>query len=165
MHQPGAADVGTTPGKETLSRRVAVALVPFAVGVFGVLHASDLQLGGLATPGPGLWPYLVSALIVLSSMALVGTGRSTAGRGFTRKSVSILAVLASLAVFILVFETLGFITAASLSLAFWLRFVGGESWRLTLILSVLGTIAFQVVFVELLRVPFPDDVVAGLWGA
>jgi hypothetical protein len=37
----------------------------------------------------------------------------------------------------------------------WMRFLGGESWRSTLIISVLTTVAFYLLFIQGLRVSLP----------
>jgi putative tricarboxylic transport membrane protein len=70
----------------------------------------------------------------------------------------------SVAVFILLFQALGFIIPALLTFLFWLKFLGGESWVVSGLLAVLFTAGFYVLFGQVLAVPFPDDVVAALWG-
>ena len=39
--------------------------------------------------------------------------------------------------------------------AIWLRFLGGESWRSTAVISVATTAAFYILFIFLLRIPLP----------
>lgn len=141
-------------------------LVALAVGVFFMVSAYQLSfsLPMQPGPGPGAWPFLVSAVMVASSTIVLLTDRGEDYERFTGRVGVIGLGLASLAVFIVAFAFLGFILPGFLTLAFWLRFLGGESWRTTLLLSVLFTAIFYVLFVPLLGVPFPRDVVAILWG-
>lgn len=37
----------------------------------------------------------------------------------------------------------------------WLRFLGGESWRSTAVISVVTTIVFYLLFLYGLRIPLP----------
>lgn len=141
-------------------------LATLAVGVFFMVGAYQLSFS-LPTqpgPGPGLWPFLVSVVMVASSVVVLFTDRREDYERFTGRVGIIGLGLASLVVFIVAFAYVGFILPGFLTLAFWLRYLGGESWRTTLLLSVLFTAIFYVLFVPLLGVPFPDDVVAILWG-
>ncbi len=136
------------------------------VGVLFMASAYQLSLSlpMQSGPGPGLWPFLVSGVMVASSVVVLFTDRSENYERFTGRIKVIGLGLASLVVFIVAFAFLGFILPGFLTLAFWLRYLGGESWRTTLLLSVLFTAVFYVLFVLLLGVPFPDDVVSILWG-
>jgi len=49
----------------------------------------------------------------------------------------------------------GFEIPSLLLCAVWLRFLGGESWRSTVAVSVVTVAAFHVLFVELLSIPLP----------
>ncbi len=141
------------------------AVIPLLIGVFLVVRSYQLSLGSFTQPEPGLWPFLVGVVLVVSSGVLLFTERS--GEDYERFTGRVLYIglgLASLGAFIVGFAYLGFILPAFLTLAFWLRFLGDESWGMTLGLSALFTAVFYVLFVSLLEVPFPDDVVAVLWG-
>jgi len=61
----------------------------------------------------------------------------------------------SLGVFVVLFDVVGFQIPTLLLFVFWLKFLGGESWRTTLIISMLSTIGFYVLFVTLLGIPLP----------
>lgn len=141
-------------------------VVALAVGVFFIVNAYQLSfsLPTQAGPGPGVWLSLVSGVMVASSVVVVLTDHGEDYERFTGRVKVIGLGLASLVVFIVAFAYLGFILPGFLTLAFWLRYLGGESWRTTLLLSVLFTAIFYVLFVPLLGVPFPDDVVSILWG-
>ncbi len=135
------------------------------IGVFGSLYSYLLGLGNPATPGPGFWPFIASLVVVGSSGVLLFTERSGEDyERFTARARFIGYGVVSVAVFILLYQALGFIIPALLTFLFWLKFLGGESWVVSGVLAVLFTAGFYVLFGLVLAVPFPDDVVAALWG-
>ena len=139
-------------------------IVALAVSVFFVASAYQLSLGSLTEPRPGLWPFLVGLVMAASSVALFFTDDREDYQRFTGRFRFIIFGLLSLAAFIVAFAFLGFILPGFLTFVFWLRFLGEEPWGRTLGLAALFTALFYVLFVLLLGVPFPDDVVAMLWG-
>lgn len=140
-----------------------IGIIPLVVGIFGLAYAYTLKLGELTNPGPGLWPFVIGGAITVFSIMLLVAGHE--GKGYERFTWGIRTVGlggVSLAAFILLFEWIGFILPGFLTLVFWLRFMGGESWRLTLIVSLLSTAGFYVIFAVLLGVRFPSGPIAGL---
>lgn len=155
MQTPVAAARGT-PGR--VGRWWSA--VPMAVGIAGAVGSVRLSPGSLTSPGPGFWPLVVSVAVTACSAVLLVTGQGAAGQErFGRRAVATLAGLASLAVFILLFQVVGFILPGAALLVFWLRWLGGESWRLTLPVALLIPVGLHLLFVELLGVPFPPDLV------
>lgn len=139
-------------------------IVALAVSVFFVVSAYQLSLGSLTEPRPGLWPFLVGLVMAASSVALFFTDDREDYQRFTGRFRFIIFGLLSLAAFIVAFAFFGFILPGFLTFLFWLRFLGEEPWGRALGLAALFTALFYILFVLLLRVPFPDDVVAMLWG-
>lgn len=143
--------------------RILGGIVPLALGICALAYAYTLSLGGLTNPGPGLWPFLISVAIILFSITLLVTESGAEDyERFTRGIRTIALGIVSLAAFVLLFALIGFIVPGFLTFVFWLRFIGGESWRLTLIVASLSTAAFYLVFAVLLSVPFPTDPIFGL---
>lgn len=139
-------------------------VVPLLLGIFGMVYSYTLDLGEPAQPGPGFWPFVASCVIVVASIALLLTERSSEQyERLTARARFIGYGVASVVVFILLFQLLGFIIPALLLFAFWLRFLGGESWPMTGLLSVLFAAGFYILFDQLLGVPFPQGVVEVLW--
>lgn len=139
-------------------------VVPLLLGIFAMIYSYTLGLGDPAQPGPGFWPFIASCIIVGASIALLLTERS--GEQYERltaRSRFIGYGIASVVAFILLFQLLGFLIPALLLFAFWLRFLGGESWPMTGLLSVLFAAGFYILFDQLLAVPFPEGVLEGLW--
>jgi putative tricarboxylic transport membrane protein len=64
------------------------------------------------------------------------------------------AVLGGLAFYIAAANMLGFHITAVALLAFWVRILGG-SWRVAVVVAVVGTLAIHVSFYKMLRIPLP----------
>lgn len=132
------------------------ALVALAVGVGGTVLAVDYGLGSLARPGPGLWPFAISVVITVLAAVLLAVGRRLEDSvSFSRASVlPAIGVLTFVALGVLM-PLIGFEIPSLLLCVVWLRFLGGESWRSTIAVSV-GTVAvFYVLFLYGLSIPLP----------
>ena len=137
------------------SHRFWVVLVAtVAAGGFGLFEASAHQ-------GQ---PLLASLLLTGTAAVLVLIDPAEDYEPWTRGTVRIIAGLVSLGVFILLFQTFGFVVSAFLMLVLWLKVFGGESWRWALGLAAAGTAVMYLLFVELLGVPFPDGLVDAVTG-
>ena len=146
---------GRPPAAGTLSN-VVTAVIVIALGAAALAGAAGLGLGTAATPGSGTWPMLVAAVTVLIGVALVATARRAHdSERFTRSSLLVLVGLATMVVFVVLLPVIGFEIPAALLCFVWLRFLGAESWRMSLGLSVGLVAAFYAVFVGALGVPIP----------
>lgn len=136
--------------------QTVAALVGIAIGVAGAGLAYTYGLGSFHEPGAGLWPFIVSVVIAAMSTVLLVVGRGLAdSEAFTRSSVLPLVGAVTFVAFGLLMPVTGFeIPALALSVI-WLRFLGGESWRNTLLISVLTVAAFYFLFLYGLRIPLP----------
>lgn len=139
-------------------------LILVCLGGYAVVAAFELSLGELVTPGPGLWPFLLAVALTVVAVVLLFIDDRKDYEAWSARSVRIAAGLVSLGVFILLFESIGFLISSTLMLVLWLRGFGQESWRWTVPLAVGGTAALHLVFVEALGVPFPPDVLTRLLG-
>jgi putative tricarboxylic transport membrane protein len=132
------------------------ALVGIAIGVGGAVLAYGYGLGSLREPGPGLWPFVVSVLIAGLSLILLVVGRGlTDSEAFTRSSALPVIGVVTFVAFGLLMPATGFEIPALVLCVTWLRFLGGESWRNTIVISVLTTAAFYLLFLYGLRIPLP----------
>ncbi|HET6560413.1 MAG TPA: tripartite tricarboxylate transporter TctB family protein [Marmoricola sp.] len=136
--------------------QVVGALVALAVGLLGVVLSLRYGLGSLRRPGPGLWPFIVSAVIAGMSVGLLVVGRRLQdSEAFTRSSVLPAVGGLTFVVLGLLMPVIGFELPSLLLCVVWLRFLGGESWRSTIVISV-GTVAvFYLLFLYGLGVPLP----------
>jgi putative tricarboxylic transport membrane protein len=132
------------------------ALVTLAIGVGGAVLANGYGVGSVREPGPGLWPFVLSVVITALSLILLATGRRlTDSEAFTRSSTLPLIGLITFIAFGLLMPVIGFeIPALALSVI-WLRFLGHESWRSTIVISVLTTAVFYFLFLYALGIPLP----------
>jgi putative tricarboxylic transport membrane protein len=134
------------------------ALVPFALGSVWVGFANaSFSLGDLREPGPALWPTMVGGFLAAMSVILWLTERDdTEYEPFVKKSKFVALGAISTAVFIVIYENLGFLVGGFLLMLFWCRYLGRESWRLSLVVSAATAVLGYLVFGELLGVPLPD---------
>ena len=132
------------------------ALVGIAIGLGGAVLAYDYGLGSLHKPGPGLWPFVVSVVIAALSVILLVVGRGlTDSEAFTRSSALPVIGAVTFVAFGLLMPLTGFEIPALALCVIWLRFLGGESWRNTLVISVVTTAIFYLLFLYGLRIPLP----------
>jgi putative tricarboxylic transport membrane protein len=136
--------------------QVAGALVALAVGVGGAVLAYGYGLGSLRRPGPGLWPFAVSALIVVLALVLLIAGRHLDdAEKFTRSSLLPIAGLATFVGIGFLMPRIGFEVPSLALCVIWLRFLGGETWRSTIVISIATVAAFYLLFLYGLRIPLP----------
>ncbi|WP_082556629.1 tripartite tricarboxylate transporter TctB family protein [Modestobacter sp. Leaf380] len=135
---------------------LATAVVTLGIGVAVLLGSLSLGVGTAEAPGPGTWPLLVAiALIALSVATAVASRRTTDAEAFTSRAWGVLAGLATLVGFVLLIDVIGFEVPAVLLCFVWLRFLGREGWRTSVLVS-LGVVAvFYALFVVALSVPIP----------
>jgi hypothetical protein len=132
------------------------ALVGIAIGVGGAVLAYNYGLGSLHKPGTGLWPFIVSVLIATLSAVLLVVGRGlTDSEAFTRSSALPAIGVVTFIAFGLLMPVTGFEIPALVLCVIWLRFLGGETWRNTIVISVLTTAAFYLLFLYGLQIPLP----------
>jgi len=132
------------------------AVVTGLIGVAGLIGSLKLGLGELTQPGPGLWPFVVSVVITVLSVVLALTGRhGTDTEQFSRSSVLTAVAVLTLILLAFALPLIGFEIPSLLLTFVWLRFLGKESWRSSIAISVGTVVAFYVLFVLLLQIPLP----------
>lgn len=143
------------PAAGTLTN-VLTAVAVVVLGVAALIGASSLGTGTASQPGPGLWPLVISVLLVVLGVALLlGALRTADAEKFSRSAWLVLAGLATMVGFVAVIEMIGFEIPAALLCFVWLRFLGREGWRMSIITSLVVVAGFYLVFVAALRVPIP----------
>jgi putative tricarboxylic transport membrane protein len=132
------------------------ALVGIAIGVGGGMLSYGYGLGSFEKPGPGLWPFIVSVVIAALSAVLLVIGRGLAdAEAFTRSSTLPLIGAITFIAFGFLMPVTGFEIPALVLSVIWLRFLGGESWRNTAVISVVTVAVFYFLFLYGLRIPLP----------
>ena len=136
--------------------QVAAALVTLAVGLAGIALSLGFGLGTLTQPGPGLWPFVISVAVTALSLAQLAFGRRAEDTEvFTRSSALTGLGVLTLVGLAALLPVIGFEVPSLLVMVIWLRFLGGESWRSTAVISVVTVAAFYALFVLALSIPLP----------
>jgi putative tricarboxylic transport membrane protein len=136
--------------------QVGAAVCTGLIGVAGLAGSLLLGRGSLTAPGPGLWPFAISVVIATLSVVLLLTGRgATDTEQFSRASMATAIAVVTMVLLAFAMPLIGFEIPALLLMFVWLRLLGKESWRSSVVVSVAGVAAFYVLFVLLLRIPLP----------
>lgn len=136
--------------------QIISAVVVLVLGLGAAVLAYGYGLGSLRRPGPGLWPFVVAIVIALLAVVLLVIGRTLEdAEKFTRSSFLVLAGGATFVGLGLLLPTIGFEIPAIALCIVWLRFLGGESWRSTIVIAICTTAAFYLLFLYALKIPLP----------
>lgn len=136
--------------------RVAGGLVPLALGLFGLVHAFRFGVGDPRDPGPGMWPLMMSVCLIVGALVLLVFERDQRDyEKYTRGAVLNLYGVLSLVAYVLIFKNVGFELATAAVTAFWLKVLGGESWRATVGISLGVTAVAYLLFISFLGAPIP----------
>ena len=135
---------------------VASSLVVIGVGVGAVVLSIAMGVVTPSAPQPGLWPFMISCVLAaLGLFQLVMGRRNRDAEKFTRMSVAALTGLVTLAAMVALMPLIGFELPALVLCIIWMRFLGGETWRSTLLVSALVVAAFYGIFVLALNTSIP----------
>ncbi|HJW00823.1 MAG TPA: tripartite tricarboxylate transporter TctB family protein [Arthrobacter sp.] len=134
----------------------ASSLVVIGVGIGAVILSVAMGLGTPDKPQPGLWPFIISCVMVaLGAFQLIAGRHNRDAEKFTRMSTAPLTGLATLAAMVALMPLIGFELPALVLCIIWMRFLGGETWRSTLVVSASVVIAFYGIFVLALHTSIP----------
>lgn len=144
------------------ARNRIVGLCGLVSGIAVTVHGAAIGFGDLKSPGPGLWPAIVgAALTVVSVLALVPRAETLPEEAFTPASLKVLPAAVSLALFVVAFELVGLVIPGFLLLLGWMRGLGRRPWLGSVIIAAATVVVLQYLFVGLLSVPLPDDLIFG----
>ena len=112
--------------------------------------------------GPAWFPGLIAVgLIVCGALLALQTARggqpwlaAPAWFRSQRAVVGVTSIVAGLLFYVFAAEVLGFYLTSLLILTLWMR-VLGASWRVTLPVALIATVAIHLSFYKLLRIPLP----------
>lgn len=147
-------------------REAASAAALGLLALFALVYSTRLDIGGPTRPGPGFFPLIVSAALLLVAVALVVAAarhraptRVAPPAAPPRAWALVLAVLA-LAVYIALFERLGFVLSTAALLAFFFGVLARYRWPLAVGAAVAVAFTTRLVFDRWLQVRLPPD----FWG-
>ena len=131
-------------------------LVVIGVGIGAVVLSVAMGLGTPSAPQPGLWPFMISCVMVVLGLFQLIVGRHNRdAEKFTRMSAAPLTGLVTLAAMVALMPIAGFELPALVLCIIWMRFLGGETWRSTLLVSAVVVAAFYGIFVMALNTSIP----------
>ncbi|HEX9088956.1 MAG TPA: tripartite tricarboxylate transporter TctB family protein [Arthrobacter sp.] len=134
----------------------AASLVVLGVGIGSLLLSVAMGLGTPAAPQPGLWPFIISCVMVVLGLFQLVVGRHNRdAEKFTRLSMAPLTGLVTLAAMVTLMPVIGFELPALVLCVVWMRFLGGETWRSTLLVSAIVVAVFYGLFVLALNTSIP----------
>lgn len=136
--------------------QIVSACVVLVLGTGAAALAYGYGLGSLQRPGPGLWPFAVSiVIVVLAAVLLVISRTLDDAEKFTKASYLALVGGATFIGLAVLMPAVGFEIPAVALCIIWLRFLGGETWRSTIVISLCTTAAFYLLFLYALRISLP----------
>jgi hypothetical protein len=134
----------------------ASSLVVLGVGAGAAVLAIMMGVGTPDKPQPGLWPFIISCVMVaLGLFQLIAGRHNRDAEKFTRMSSAPLTGLVTLAAMVALMPLIGFELPALVLCIIWMRFLGGETWRSTLVVSASVVVAFYGIFVLALSTSIP----------
>lgn len=136
--------------------QIVAACVVLVIGVGTAVLAYGYGLGSLRRPGPGLWPLAVAIVIAGLAVVLLAICRTLDdAEKFTRASFLALVGGVTFIGLGLLMPTIGFEIPAIALCIVWLRFLGGETWRSTIVIALCTTAGFYLLFLYALRISLP----------
>jgi hypothetical protein len=135
---------------------LVAALVVVALGVATVVASWGLGAGSAQEPDAGTWPLVLGVLVTVLGVALVvGARRTHDAEAFTRHSTGVVLGVATMVAFALLVGRIGFEIPGVLLCLVWMRVLGREGWRTSVVASLAVVAAFYAIFVGALSVPVP----------
>ncbi|WP_299037870.1 tripartite tricarboxylate transporter TctB family protein [uncultured Pseudokineococcus sp.] len=135
---------------------LVVAVLVTGLGVATVVSSLALGIGSAREPGAGTWPFALGLVVVVFGLALVAGARRTAdAERFPREALGVVAGIGTMVAFTALIGRIGFEIPGALLCFVWLRWLGGEGWRTSVLVSLGIVAAFYAVFVGALGVGVP----------
>jgi hypothetical protein len=154
--EPDDADEPDRPPAAGAVTNLVTAAVVVVLGGAALAGSVRLGVGSPSAPGPGTWPAMVSTVLVVLGLVLATRIRRTDdAERFTRSALLVLAAVASMAVFVAVVDTIGFEIPTAVLAFVWLRLLGRERWRTSIVISIGVTVALYLLFVAAFDVSIP----------
>ena len=140
-----------------MSRDLTSALFWLAFAIFFSIESlTQLKLGTLHQPGPGFFPFWAGVVLgLLSLILLLNSLRNQERLSLSGlKSWKLLLVAGALLAYLLLLETLGFVTITFLFLFLLLR-LEYKGWVFSVVSALLGALASYAIFQLWLKTQLP----------
>ena len=133
--------------------------------IFSILICIEsyrLGIGSFHAPGTGFFPFWVGMVFGMLSLVLLVLTFIREGKrvGITEKIQwrSIILVLASLFLYAVVLEKIGFVVSTLLFIGALLMIIERKKWHIVVIIAILSTLAFYIVFQVWLQSNLPKGI-------
>ncbi|MCX7856910.1 MAG: tripartite tricarboxylate transporter TctB family protein [Deltaproteobacteria bacterium] len=155
-------DLVQSRNKETLS-----GLIIFIIGLFTILLSLKMPVGTFRTAGSGLFPLCLGVIMtILSSyITISGLSKKKEGNKETRDTVKcekaskqILAFLLFTALWVFLFDLIGFAIFSFLLVASLTWLLGARKLLTNILFSISVAVGSYFLFVKLLKIPLPKGI-------
>jgi len=127
-----------------------------------MVESLNLSLGNIHNPGPGFVPFFLGlSLAFLSVLAFFIPDLRMNEEAFWdswRRGKNILLIFAGLIVYLLLFQTLGFLVNTFWMIIYLMKLAGAEGYRKSILVSILAMVVLYIIFYRLLIIPFPRGI-------
>jgi putative tricarboxylic transport membrane protein len=151
--------------KDARSYNRIAAVFFLMVGCFFAVYARRVEIGTFTEPGPGFLPFWAGLTLTAMSVALLlGSYRkqiAQARPSFFPRSDSwkrVLATFLSLILYNVLLTPLGFTLTTFLFLLFLVKWIFPQTWRRTLLVSILGSLGARLLFIHFLETQLPKGI-------
>ena len=120
---------------------------------FVLVKSNEMGVGSITQPGPGLWPVIVSVATIAACIAALVIDRQKAEAFTAGGSLRVAVFVASAAVFVPVYDLIGFVPAGAITTFLIMTFVYRASWLSILIVTCTAPPAVYLMFGVALGVP------------
>lgn len=136
---------------------LGASLVVLGVGILGLVLSLRLGLGSASQPQAGTWPFIISLVITVLALAQLVIGRKGGedGERFSRYSLLAGAGFLSMLAMVFLMPRIGFEIPGALLCLLWMKVLGGESWRSSILYSLGIILAFYLIFIAALGTAIP----------
>jgi putative tricarboxylic transport membrane protein len=145
-------------------------LIWIGLSLFVIFHSCQLQIGNLLNPRPGLMPFILGIMLFLISLLVFlksflfnfevnERNWMNHSRAYFKK---IFLVLGCLFAYAFLLEKLGYLLTTSLIFPFFFKVEESNSWRLTIISTILVVVGSYLLFSVILGIKFPPGITRGL---
>ena len=134
------------------------------LSIYVAYTSYQLGLGGGGRPGAGFFPFGTALAIgVIALLRLIGVNQDAAETKIAMTKdewKKIIYVVAGMLAYALLLDPLGFALCTFLLLAFYLKFVAAQPWRLSFGFAVVSALGAHIFFDVLLRAQLPRGLLA-----
>lgn len=118
-----------------------------------LISALTLPFGELSSPGAGLWPTVISILGLVFAILLFIFGKDIPVLARDQRGFRLGLYLAAIVLYAPLYSLVGFIPASIIVLFVLIKVAGEFSWLLSILTSVIGSVAVYALFAVALSLP------------